>query len=42
MSISELRSCLSFRYARGVNASSNTCALSSVRNFFKYIKATMK
>lgn len=37
-SISELRSWLSFRYARGVNARSNTRALSAVRNFFKYIK----
>jgi len=38
LSISELRSWLSFRYARGVNARSNTRALSAVRNFFKYIK----
>ncbi|WCR58963.1 MAG: Tyrosine recombinase XerC [Wolbachia endosymbiont of Ctenocephalides felis wCfeF] len=38
LSISELRSWLSFRYARGVNARSNTRALSAVRNFFKYMK----
>ncbi|MGL9762691.1 MAG: tyrosine-type recombinase/integrase [Wolbachia sp.] len=38
LSISELRSWLSFRDARGVNARSNTRALSAVRNFFKYIK----
>ncbi|WP_395463155.1 tyrosine-type recombinase/integrase [Wolbachia endosymbiont of Cantharis cryptica] len=38
LSVPELRSWLSFRYARGVNARSNTRALSVIRNFFKYIK----
>ncbi|MCA4774922.1 tyrosine-type recombinase/integrase [Wolbachia endosymbiont of Mansonella ozzardi] len=38
LSIPELRSWLSFRYTRGINARSNTRALSAVRNFFKYIK----
>lgn len=38
LSISELRSWLTSRYARGVNARSNTRALSVIRNFFKYIK----
>jgi integrase/recombinase XerC len=38
LSVPELRSWLSFCYARGVNARSNTCALSVIRNFFKYIK----
>ncbi len=38
LSIPELRSWLTSRYARGVNARSNTRALSVIRNFFKYIK----
>ncbi|WP_168464502.1 tyrosine-type recombinase/integrase [Wolbachia endosymbiont of Ctenocephalides felis wCfeT] len=38
LSVPELRSWFSSRYARGVNARSNTRALSVVRNFFKYIK----
>ncbi|MGL9718265.1 MAG: tyrosine-type recombinase/integrase [Wolbachia sp.] len=38
LSVPELRSWLSFRYERGVNARSNTRALSVIRNFFKYIK----
>ncbi|WCR58440.1 tyrosine-type recombinase/integrase [Wolbachia endosymbiont of Ctenocephalides felis wCfeJ] len=38
LSVPELRSWLSFRYARGVNARSNTRALSVIRNFFRYIK----
>ncbi|QKX02143.1 tyrosine-type recombinase/integrase [Wolbachia endosymbiont of Dirofilaria (Dirofilaria) immitis] len=38
LSVFELRSWLSFRYARGVNARSNARALSVIRNFFRYIK----
>ncbi len=38
LSVPELRSWLTSRYARGVNARSNTRALSVIRNFFKYIK----
>ncbi|MHC3897737.1 UNVERIFIED_CONTAM: site-specific integrase [Wolbachia endosymbiont of Nasonia longicornis] len=38
LSIPELRSWFTSRYARGVNARSNTRALSVIRNFFKYIK----
>ncbi|WP_419247242.1 tyrosine-type recombinase/integrase [Wolbachia endosymbiont of Rhagoletis indifferens] len=38
LSIPELRSWLTSRYARGVNARSNARALSVIRNFFKYIK----
>ncbi len=38
LSVPELRSWFSFRYARGINARSNTRALSVIRNFFKYIK----
>ncbi len=40
LSIPELRSWLTSRYARGVNARSNARALSVIRNFFKYIKNT--
>ncbi len=38
LSVPELRSWLTSRYARGVNARSNARALSVIRNFFKYIK----
>lgn len=38
LSVPELRSWLSFRYSRGINARSNARALSVIRNFFKYIK----
>ncbi|MDM8335740.1 tyrosine-type recombinase/integrase [Wolbachia pipientis] len=38
LSVPELRSWLTFRYARGVNTRSNTRALSVIRSFFKYIK----
>lgn len=37
LSVPELRSWLSSRYARGVSARSNTRALSVLKNFFKYI-----
>lgn len=37
LSVPELRSWLSSRYARGIGARSNTRALSVLRNFFKYI-----
>ncbi|OEY86814.1 integrase [Wolbachia pipientis] len=37
LSIPELRSWLSFRYTRGVNARSNLRALSVIRNFFTYL-----
>lgn len=37
LSVPELRSWFSSRYARGIGARSNTRALSVLRNFFKYI-----
>lgn len=37
LSVPELRSWLSSRYAKGIGARSNTRALSVLRNFFKYI-----
>ncbi|QKX01915.1 tyrosine-type recombinase/integrase [Wolbachia endosymbiont of Cruorifilaria tuberocauda] len=38
LSVPELRSWLSSRYIRGINARSNIRALSVIRNFFRYIK----